>query len=98
MFEAWFPQWLLDLATLKSSIIVSANYRFLPESSGLDIFEDLDDLWTWLHSGLQNTLATTSPGVTADLSRMITEGDSAGSSSSELGKVILMRDKMADMC
>jgi acetyl esterase/lipase len=78
LYEPWFPQWLLELATAKNAIIVSPNYRLLPESSGLDILEDLDDLWRWMKFGLQLKLNYFSVGLRADLDRIITEGDSAG--------------------
>jgi len=79
LFEPWFPQWLLELAVANNAVIVSPNHRFLPESSGLDIMADLDDLWNWLHSGLPDTLEkSVSIGLRADLDRIMTEGDSAG--------------------
>ena len=80
LYEPWFPQWLLELAIAKNAIIVSPNYRLLPESSGLDILEDLDDLWRWMKFGLQLKLNYFSVGLRADLDRIITEGDSAGTS------------------
>jgi acetyl esterase/lipase len=41
----WFPQWLLDIAQTSEAIVVSANYRLLPEATGLDIISDIEDLW-----------------------------------------------------
>lgn len=78
MYEPWFPQWVLDLAIAKNVIIISPNYRLLPESSGLDIVEDLDDLWRWMKFGLNLKLSYFSAGLRADLDRIITQGDSAG--------------------
>jgi acetyl esterase/lipase len=79
LFKPWFPQWLLELAVAKSAIIVSPNYRLLPESSGLDILDDLNTFWKWLHSDMRDVLKTSgTPGLKGDLNRIITEGDSAG--------------------
>ncbi|PMD45901.1 alpha/beta-hydrolase [Hyaloscypha variabilis F] len=78
LYEPWFPQWVLDLAIAKNAIIISPNYRLLPESSGLDILEDLDDLRRWMKFGLNLKLSYFSTGLRADLDRIITQGDSAG--------------------
>ncbi|KAI7973147.1 hypothetical protein EIK77_004424 [Talaromyces pinophilus] len=61
-------------------LIVSANHRFLPEVTGLDILDDVDDFWTWLHSPDVATLLQTQQEVALelDLDRIITAGDSAG--------------------
>ncbi|CRG85972.1 hypothetical protein PISL3812_02975 [Talaromyces islandicus] len=76
IYEDWFPVWLLDLAEEHGAVIASANYRFLPEATGLDILDDVDDFWIWLHS---STIAQTlSSHVELDLNRIITAGDSAG--------------------
>jgi acetyl esterase/lipase len=78
LFEPWFPKWLLELAVAKKAIMVSSNYRLLPESSGLDIMEELDDLWNWMNSGLKGTLSSFCSLLSVDLDRIMTEGDSAG--------------------
>jgi acetyl esterase/lipase len=60
--------------------MLTANYRLLPESTGVDILEDVDDLWGWLHSNEVAALLFTSTdlSVELDLSRVITAGHSAG--------------------
>ncbi|KAI9816279.1 MAG: hypothetical protein M1827_001881 [Pycnora praestabilis] len=78
LYAEWFPQWALDYAHLHSAIIVTPDYRLLPESSGLDILSDLSSFWTWLRSDLQPFLTTAVPGVEADLERVATYGESAG--------------------
>jgi acetyl esterase/lipase len=72
--------WVLELAETHNAVIVSANYRFLPEVTGLDILDDVDDFWTWLHSKDLRTLLQTQQEVQVelDLDRIITTGDSAG--------------------
>jgi acetyl esterase/lipase len=79
LFPDWFPLWLLQLAEKHSAVIISANYRLLPESTGLDTLDDVEDLWTWLHSSrLARILASQQHPVELDLGRILTVGDSAG--------------------
>ncbi|KAF9894513.1 hypothetical protein FE257_006397 [Aspergillus nanangensis] len=75
----WFPQWLIDLAQKHNAIIASANYRLMPESTSLDIFDDVEDFWTWLHSSTVAKLLASRPTPTSlDLTRILTAGESAG--------------------
>ncbi|KAH8434974.1 alpha/beta hydrolase family protein [Aspergillus melleus] len=78
LFPDWFPRWQAELALQHKAIIVLPNYRFLPDSTGMDIMEDIDDLWTWVTSRLTDTLRDHSTGIEPDLSRIITAGESAG--------------------
>ena len=70
--------WLLEYATLNSAIIVSANYRLLPESSGGDALEDLSDFWTWFHHDLKPYLAEMNVSKEVDFGKVLLVGDSAG--------------------
>ncbi|KAE8375513.1 Alpha/Beta hydrolase protein [Aspergillus bertholletiae] len=75
----WFPQWLLDLAKEHNAVIATANYRLLPEATSLDIFEDIEDFWTWLHSlDVEQLLLSCVNPTKLDLGRIITAGESAG--------------------
>ncbi|KAJ5814993.1 hypothetical protein N7474_006770 [Penicillium riverlandense] len=79
LYADWFPLWLLELAQTHGAIIASANYRFLPEATGLQILEDVDDFWSWLHSNsLKEELASQLTPIELDLERVIAAGDSAG--------------------
>ncbi|KAK1140045.1 hypothetical protein N8T08_010955 [Aspergillus melleus] len=79
LYEDWFPKWLLDLAESASAIIISANYRFFPEVAGLDVLDDVEDFWSWLHSTHpKDLLAARSTPIEPDLDRILTAGDSAG--------------------
>lgn len=73
-------QWVLQYAEQYGAIIVSANYRLLPESNGIDILEDVDSLFEWLFSSLDKLLAAVLevPGLRADLSHLLVMGESAG--------------------
>lgn len=79
MILEWFPQWLLDLALASEAIIVSANYRLLPEANGLDILTDIEDLWDWTLTSLPNILKQ-QPDllITVDLTRILVSGESSG--------------------
>ena len=48
----FFNTWILELAGLKGAIIVSADYRLVPEATGADILADASDLWKWIRSDL----------------------------------------------
>ncbi|KAK9489606.1 Alpha/Beta hydrolase protein [Lipomyces doorenjongii] len=82
LFPDWFSGWLLDLAYKHSAIIVSPNYRLLPEATGLDILDDVEDFWGWLHSSAFTDLLSKhcqpSNAVEVDLDRILTAGESAG--------------------
>lgn len=87
LFEMFFPRWLLDLATTHNAIIVSPNYRLLPETTSPEIYTDIEDFWSWLHSATFSSLLSSTSGSTsgsgpvpveADLNRILLAGDSAG--------------------
>lgn len=78
IYADWFPQWLLDVAETHGAVIISANYRFLPEVSGIDILDDVDDFWNWIHSEKLAALIESVAPFKLDLDRILTAGDSAG--------------------
>jgi acetyl esterase/lipase len=79
LYMLFYPHWLTDLALAHNAIIVSPNYRLLPEATTPQIFQDVSDFWTYLHSStLTNFLSSQSPPVEVDLSRVLLVGDSAG--------------------
>lgn len=63
-------------------MIVSPNYRLLPEATSLEIFQDIEDFWSWLHSSTVTDLLLSSQSgsnsTELDLTRIITTGESAG--------------------
>ncbi|KAJ5771078.1 uncharacterized protein N7511_003129 [Penicillium nucicola] len=77
IYADWFPKWLLELAETHNAVIVSPNYRFLPEATGVQILEDVDDFWTWLHSKALTEILSPHQ-IDPDLDRVIAAGDSAG--------------------
>jgi acetyl esterase/lipase len=78
MFLPFFHQWMLDFAQKHSAIVVVPDYRLMPESTGLEILEDVADFWTWVNTKLPTVLSQLSPGVEADLSSIAVIGESAG--------------------
>jgi acetyl esterase/lipase len=69
--------WNIELTIKHGAVLVSPNYRFLPESTGVEILSDVDDFWTWLHSSETKELLS-KHSVELDLDRIITSGESAG--------------------
>ena len=78
MFPDFFARWLLDLARQHNAIIISPDYRLLPEADVNDILSDIDDSFAWLHTNLQPYLDSSANGIKADTSRIVTAGESAG--------------------
>jgi acetyl esterase/lipase len=78
LYAPFFNPWYLELAKENLAIIVSPNYRLLPESSVTDILEDVEDHWQWTHRAMPQSLEETAGTLQADLSRIMTVGDSAG--------------------
>ncbi|THH04847.1 hypothetical protein EW145_g5225 [Phellinidium pouzarii] len=74
----WCALWLLELALKHNAILVSPDYRFLPEATGEQILDDMHDFWNWLASDLPITIETSFPGLGVDLDRVLVQGGSAG--------------------
>lgn len=69
---------LLDLAEARGAIFVSPVYRLLPEATGSDIMDDLEDFWEWVGQSLSTYAAEKWPRLTVDLERTAVCGESAG--------------------
>jgi acetyl esterase/lipase len=79
LFPDFFPKWGLELALRESAVIVSPDYRLMPESSVEDALEDMEDLWTWVHAELPGFIqAKTNRTVAVDTERILNIGESAG--------------------
>jgi acetyl esterase/lipase len=50
LFPGWFSNWILLYAVKVGAIIVSPNYRLLPEVRGRDILDDMRAFWAWFHA------------------------------------------------
>lgn len=79
LFQPFWQQWLSDLALKHNAVIISPNYRLLPEAIVPQIFEDTHDFWTYLHSAeLGNLLKEHHIPTELDLARVLVVGESAG--------------------
>ncbi|KAG5797476.1 hypothetical protein H9Q69_003497 [Fusarium xylarioides] len=73
------PPRILEYALEHNSILVSCDYRLLPESNAVQILEDIDDAWSWVQSSLDEAIGTMTNGNScADLGRVLVSGESAG--------------------
>ncbi|KAL2067506.1 hypothetical protein VTL71DRAFT_1931 [Oculimacula yallundae] len=77
-YPDWTAKWSLDYTILHSAIRISANYRLLPESNGLDILSDVQDLLTWVETDLPAYLKTIGSDITPDYEKVAVYGESAG--------------------
>jgi len=78
LFPDWTAQWSLDHVLSNSAIRVSANYRLLPESTGLDVLSDIKDLYTWIETSSPSYLRSIGSRVEPDFEKIMVYGESAG--------------------
>ncbi|KAH8591248.1 Alpha/Beta hydrolase protein [Bisporella sp. PMI_857] len=78
LFAPWFPMWLAQLAESQEAIIVTPNYRLIPEAKVVQILDDVKDFWSWLHSSLLSEVANIDRSISLDLSKVAVAGESAG--------------------
>ncbi|KAJ3532420.1 hypothetical protein NM208_g8446 [Fusarium decemcellulare] len=80
LFPAWFSKWILDFAEEHDAIIISPNYRLLPEVKGRDIMEDMANFWSWVQSGgpVRHLASVGRSNVGMNLSHTLLVGESAG--------------------
>lgn len=85
LFPAWFSKWILDYAESQSAIIVSPDYRLLPEAKGTDILEDIGAFWEWFKSdGPDQYLKDANrTNVSLDKEQLLLLGESAGMTTRE---------------
>lgn len=56
--------------------MVQPDYRLLPEATGEEILDDIDDFWAWLAKDFSSIVQEC--GIEADLDRVLLSGESAG--------------------
>ncbi|KAF1991315.1 hypothetical protein K402DRAFT_122889 [Aulographum hederae CBS 113979] len=70
---------MLDFSEQESAVIVSPEYRLLPEATGHDIIADLEDFWKWLAQDLPNEISRmVRAEKELDLHKVAITGESAG--------------------
>jgi acetyl esterase/lipase len=50
LFADWFPSFVLEWALKHNAIVVTPDYRLLPEANGTDILNDMKDFFAWLRN------------------------------------------------
>ncbi|KAL5585693.1 hypothetical protein FOVSG1_013385 [Fusarium oxysporum f. sp. vasinfectum] len=78
MYETWFALWMLQYAESEGAIIVSPDYRLIPEATGTDVLTDVEDFWDWVRDSFPAKVSGISSGLSLDLSRLAVTGESAG--------------------
>ncbi|KAJ5760027.1 hypothetical protein N7520_007183 [Penicillium odoratum] len=80
IFSPWFSDWLIELALFRRAILVTPDYRLLPEANGHDILADLASFWEWLPQNLEAKLTSFYPliHIRPDFDRILCTGSSAG--------------------
>jgi len=73
------PPRIFEYALENNLILVSCDYRLIPESNGIEVLEDIEDVWSWVQNSLNKAIGTM-PNVRsrADLCRVLLAGESAG--------------------
>jgi acetyl esterase/lipase len=73
--DDWLRPWLLDYIVRSGAVLVSFNYRLLPESDGLAILQDLEDAARWIGKDFNEEL---DGRVQIDPESVLVVGDSGG--------------------
>ncbi|KAF4783340.1 hypothetical protein HER10_EVM0008944 [Colletotrichum scovillei] len=73
----FFAPWILQLAKKHNAVIISPDYRLIPESTVQNALDDVHDCWAWTHQSLPRLLEVET-GIRLDLGKVFTTGDSAG--------------------
>ncbi|OQO08368.1 hypothetical protein B0A48_06238 [Cryoendolithus antarcticus] len=76
-YAPWFSPWILEFVRQHDGILLSPDYRLLPEHTGKEILEDVRDFFAWIAS--PSGLAASLPkGMKVDVSNILVTGGSAG--------------------
>jgi acetyl esterase/lipase len=80
LYPAWFFKWELDFAQEQDAVILSPNYRLLPEAKGRDVIDDMASFWAWVYSGgpSRHLAKIRDQKLQLNLSRTLLLGESAG--------------------
>lgn len=78
LYEEWHATWTIQLAAQKNAILVTPNYRLLPEANGREVLDDISDFWSWIKTSLPSEVAKMAKGVEVDTTNTLVAGESAG--------------------
>lgn len=71
----WLASHMIQFALSKHAIIISADYRLLPEASGSEMLTDICvSLWEWMLNSFPAIVSKAHPGMTPDLTRIMATG------------------------
>lgn len=76
--QKWFPTWAIDFTKHHSAILVTPNYRLMPEARGMDIISDTRSFYAWLATEFPSYLEGIAPGMSVDFEKVLNYGESAG--------------------
>ncbi|KAK0714721.1 Alpha/Beta hydrolase protein, partial [Lasiosphaeris hirsuta] len=74
----WLSKWIFQLALTTPAIFVSPAYRLVPDTTGGQTLDDVEDFWGWLHAIFPQELQAKFPHLAPDLARIAAVGESAG--------------------
>lgn len=77
LYPPFFAPWMLQLIQRHSAVLVSPNYRLIPESTVQESIDDADDALKWMRRDLAEVMLGEA-GIRVDVGRIMTAGDSAG--------------------
>lgn len=77
LLPLFFAPWMLQLSKRHSAVVVSANYRLIPESTVQESIDDANDALRWVRQELA-AIMLDEAGIKVDVDRIMTAGDSAG--------------------
>jgi len=78
LYPEWSAQWNLSYILQHNAIRISANYRLLPESTGVEILSDVRSVLSWVEHDLEPYLRSVGSPITPDLTKLAVYGESAG--------------------
>lgn len=77
LYPPFFAPWMLQLIQRHSAVLVSPNYRLIPESTVQESIDDAEDALKWIRQHLAEVVLEEA-GIKVDVDRLMTAGDSAG--------------------
>lgn len=78
MYEPWMPTWLIQFAQSQAAMIISPDFRLMPEASPSDVLDDVAAFWAWYTKTLPQIAAEEEWDVRPDVKRTVCAGQSSG--------------------
>jgi acetyl esterase/lipase len=78
MYDPWWPRWIIQLAQSRDAMIISPDFRLMPEASPSDVLDDVARFWTWYTQTLPQIAASEAWDAPPDVKRTICVGQSSG--------------------